>query len=382
MCAVTERATRHPLQAIMSRTGSFPLGVAQKLLDDHCSAAAIVLDPFCGKGTSLLAARLSGKSAYGSDVAPEAVACARAKLADVNLAEVELYIRSLPVRRSSLDQVPDKVRLFFHSKTLQQIIAVRNRLLRDVEGESCAERAKASFVLGSLLGILHGHAAHSLSVPCAHAFSMSPQYVVRYCARHGITAIEKDVRECLVTKCRRVLANPLPKPVRGCVKMGSVTDIGRLFPQLRGAVDVILTSPPYLSAQTYAKDNWLRLWLLGYDYQQLQGRYIETSSIPLYAKLMKEAFSACVTMLRPGGRLICVAGDVRVGRDKSTTFQTARFLRDIVMEACPQVSLRSEGADVVESTSRYFHSLSKSNGHRRQRIMERYFVLQKGRVRE
>jgi DNA modification methylase len=50
----------HPVQALMSRTGSFPLHVAYSLLRKYTQPPAVVFDPFCGKGTSLLAARLLG----------------------------------------------------------------------------------------------------------------------------------------------------------------------------------------------------------------------------------------------------------------------------------------------------------------------------------
>ena len=77
------RPLEHPVQAIMSRTGSFPVGIAKAILTELAPKNAVVLDPFCGKGTTLLAGRCLGHATYGSDVAPEAVWSARAKVADV-----------------------------------------------------------------------------------------------------------------------------------------------------------------------------------------------------------------------------------------------------------------------------------------------------------
>jgi DNA modification methylase len=70
---------------MMSRTGSFPLSLALSLVDRHSLPGETVLDPFCGKGTTLLAARLLGRKAFGMDVAPEAVICTAAKLSAVTL---------------------------------------------------------------------------------------------------------------------------------------------------------------------------------------------------------------------------------------------------------------------------------------------------------
>jgi SAM-dependent methyltransferase len=51
-------------------------------------ATSRVLDPFCGRGTTIYAARLAGVPAVGVDVNPVAVAIARAKLAKASLTSV------------------------------------------------------------------------------------------------------------------------------------------------------------------------------------------------------------------------------------------------------------------------------------------------------
>src|SRR3954454_14699780 len=58
----------------------FPLAFPLKALAD-APPDARVLDPFCGRGTTLYAARLLGLEATGIDVNPVAVAIAEAKLA-------------------------------------------------------------------------------------------------------------------------------------------------------------------------------------------------------------------------------------------------------------------------------------------------------------
>lgn len=72
----------------MSRTGSFPLELAVGLIESHAAAGSVVLDPFCGKGTTLLAARLLGGFAAGMDVGPDAVFGAVAKMLQVDVDDV------------------------------------------------------------------------------------------------------------------------------------------------------------------------------------------------------------------------------------------------------------------------------------------------------
>src|SRR5689334_4552843 len=108
----------------MSRTGSFPLRVAYDLLARYAEPHSITFDPFCGKGTSLLASRLLGHATYGLDVAPEAVVCSAAKMANIDLGHLLKYIDDLPLTIRSEESVPQAVKTYFHSSTLKEILSV------------------------------------------------------------------------------------------------------------------------------------------------------------------------------------------------------------------------------------------------------------------
>lgn len=372
----------YPIQTVMSRTGSFPLRTAYNLLEEYDGRSCVVFDPFCGKGTTLLAARMLGHPTYGMDIAPEAVICSLAKLADVELEDVFEYIKGLP-DSSSHYAAPVSVRRFFHPSTLGQILSIRDRLLHDSKSKDKKRRSNALFTLACLLGILHGHASFSLSISSAHAYSMAPAYVARFAAEHGLKRPVRDVKSCLIKKVSRCLSVPLPKPVLFDVRRGSALHCSTVFPELIGKVNLILTSPPYLNAQTYAKDNWLRLWLLGYDYKSLRQDYIETGSVQNYRDYMVSVFKELYLMLKSGGRLICIAGDVRLKNGKGTSgdngsiFATGTFLAKLCRSK--EIGLKVEKYEKhrVPSIYRYFHSLSGSNGHSKRDLVERVFVAQK-----
>src|SRR6202790_488634 len=73
---------QHPLNAICPYFTMFPLEFPLKVLRKHKSAR-LVFDPFCGRGTTLYAARWLGLRAIGMDCSPVAVAISQAKLAEV-----------------------------------------------------------------------------------------------------------------------------------------------------------------------------------------------------------------------------------------------------------------------------------------------------------
>lgn len=366
----------------MSRTGSFPLPLALSLLKKYGGDRPVVFDPFCGKGTSLLAARLLGYSAYGLDVAPEAIICTRAKMVDVHKEGVLEYLASFPKRPKRSVSAPVSVRTFFHLQTLREIINARRKLLHDIQAGGQRVRNNATFSLAALLGILHGHTSFSLSLPCAHAFSMSPSYVRRFAKRHHLTKPRRAIKACLAVKIARCFRHTVPSPVPYRVLRGSAEFSAQRFPDLIGKVDLILTSPPYLNAQTYAKDNWLRLWLLGFDSKRLQRRYLETGDIKKYSDHMRLVFAELFKLLRPGGRLICIAGDItlrkkqkRLGR--RVVFKTAELLAKIISTPGLGFKIEHTISHQIPSPQRYFHALSSTNGHTKRRLVERVVIARR-----
>jgi DNA modification methylase len=67
--------------------------VASRLLDKYGQKARLVLDPFCGTGTSLVEANLRGISAVGVDLNPLACLIAQTKTTIINFQKIDLYLK-------------------------------------------------------------------------------------------------------------------------------------------------------------------------------------------------------------------------------------------------------------------------------------------------
>jgi DNA modification methylase len=74
---------RYALNAICPYFTMFPLEYPLRVLKKHRVDMPVVMDPFCGRGTTLFAARTLGLASRGIDSSPVAVAIARAKLVAV-----------------------------------------------------------------------------------------------------------------------------------------------------------------------------------------------------------------------------------------------------------------------------------------------------------
>ncbi|MEM4239104.1 MAG: DNA methyltransferase, partial [Nitrososphaerota archaeon] len=257
-----------PLHRLCSRTGSFPPALAHYYIAKYSRPGDIVLDPFSGKGTAPLEACRTGRVGIGNDLAPEAYVLTHAKVKPVTYKEVETWVmknKALIEKGLEMD-VPEEVEVFYHKQTLKQILAARELLMND-------DSRTGIFVKALILGILHGSSSLSLSIKCSHSFSMSPGYVARSRKSLGLKKPFRNLVECLLKRAERVLDGH-EHVVDGEAYNGDA----RNLPVPDESVDFVITSPPYLNMQTYAWDNWLRLWFLGYDYKEVAAQLFHSNS--------------------------------------------------------------------------------------------------------
>jgi SAM-dependent methyltransferase len=377
----------HSLHKMMSRPGSMPPALARYFIEMYSSPGGLVLDPFCGKGTVLLEACLLGRKAIGFDVAPDAALVASAKVNPPTVPEIQAFLNTMEHTKRAGGSIPWQVRAFFSPSTLFQLLDARDRLLDDISNGHKSRRRTATFLLGTLLGILHGHSRLTLSLSCSHSFAMAPKYVRSYARRHGLRRPSRDVKGCLLARAKELLSDSAPSGL-GAAYLASAESYPRVEGKdLKGSVDLIVTSPPYLDVQTYAKDAWLRLWLLGYDYKDMKPRFIETGSPRTYLERMAPCMAEMLRVLRPSAHAVIVAGDApyRVGAERRF-FRTAEELGALAGKlTLAGYKLKSEGVmvDNIPAHARYYSCVHKDGGsdgddaERKGVRLERIIVMKK-----
>jgi len=293
----------HSLHRICSRICSFPPSLAYFFVKNFSKKGDVCLDVFSGKGTFPLEAMLNERIAIGNDIAPDAFILTNAKL---NPPDVDKYIEYLDELKgkmgflSTTKGVNKNIRIFFGTKTLKQILEIRELLMDD-------ESQFGIFSKALMCGILHGKSSISLSLPCSHSYSMAPSYVRKYAKKHGLKKPRRDVIECLKIKAKTVLKDPIPPRFNS----KAFNYDSRNLPLKEESVDLIVTSPPYFDVQTYAYDNWLRLWFLGYDYREVRKNIVQTGSEKLYKEFMSESLVEMYRVLKKNRRCFIIVGDVK-----------------------------------------------------------------------
>ena len=363
----------NPMHGMASRSGSFPPSLADYFIKNFSKVGDLVLDPYSGKGTAPYQACLLDRVGFGVDVTPEAYVLTGAKVHTVRHEEAVDYLRSIKfnISRTNIKDVPLDVKVFFSTKTLAQILVIKERLLEDLElsHESIdyvngvvAHTAKtkkeqlAQYWLGILTGILHGSSIYSLSLPCSHSFSMAPNYTKKYAKEHHLKKPDRNVIHCMIEKSLYLQNSGIAR-VSGKAYLGKAQELPKSWEE---KFDLILTSPPYFTAQSYAWDNWLREWLLGFDFKDVRKQTTQTASYEKYSMAMYEFLKEAHRVLKKGKRAFVIVGDVnkKIG-DEKVIIKTSNIIALEAKKASFHVDLIIN--DDIPPTKRYNSSFLETN---------------------
>ncbi|MBU6460179.1 MAG: site-specific DNA-methyltransferase [Proteobacteria bacterium] len=243
----------------------FPLEYPLKVLRKHKRGNPVVLDPFCGRGTTLFAARNLGLSAWGIDSSPVAVAIAKAKLASCNT-EDPIELASWLISETEPEDIPNTAffRKAYHPKTLRNICALREALLNIPYDDDASVILRAA-TLGCLHGPLPRHLENAgyFSNQMPRTYASKPDYAVRYWKENGLNAPKVDVLNVLRRKIKRLegLSNNSSNSFSQVLEGDAQTP--ESFQSIAVNPSIVVTSPPYYGMRTYVQDQWLRNWFLG-----------------------------------------------------------------------------------------------------------------------
>jgi len=307
----------HPWHAMCSYLGAFPPALARSMIVLFSRPGDIVMDPFCGRGTTLLESRQMGRQPLASDVNPIALALARAKNTSVEGHSVASRLAQLREGYDRLTYLPDAnvqaddIQLIYHPGTLAQLCYLRRALVNSHDQVD-------EFLLGALLGVMHGSerqngssAYASISMP--NTFSMSPNYVRKFVATKRLSRVERDVFEILQAKVSRLFRTEILDCPQGEVMSLDAKELAGsdVAERYAGKVGLVLTSPPYLDVVNYAKQNWIRDWLLAKSGDQDRVSALDDKlNLGDWLNFLDRVVDGLEVLLAPGGTIAMVVGDV------------------------------------------------------------------------
>lgn len=304
---------RDRLNAVCPYFTMFPIEFPKKLLK-NARPRDVVLDPFCGRGTSNYAARERGLTSFGIDTSPVAVAIARAKLVDTTFEEVMNLAWTL-LSGGRATGVPSGTfwKLAFHEETLIELVSIRNGLL------SMRQSPAAVMLRAIMLGCLHGPLPKHLenagyfSNQMPRTYASKPAYSVKFWRKHKLVPPRIPVLIPLQRKAAAIFASNLrrSKSNHTYIVLG---DSGKRksYSHIDRRVSHVITSPPYYGLRTYLTDQWLRNWFLGGDPVVPYGEEHQVSHASLldFASSLAHVWDNCGDVLASTGRLVVRFGAI------------------------------------------------------------------------
>jgi hypothetical protein len=239
----------------------FPLDFPLKILRRRARRDDVVLDPFCGRGTTSFASRLVGLRSLGVDSSPVATAITASKLVTASVEEILDEARKILEEREAL-HIPEGEfwQWAFHSIVLDALCRFREAFL-----ESCATDVRIA-LRGIVLGALHGPKQKSFpsyfSNQCPRTYAPKPAYATRFWKARGLVPEPVDVMAVLERRAKRYYGTS--SQISGLVRLADSRKAESLEPDTPGTrFSWVITSPPYYGMRTYIPDQWLRNWFVG-----------------------------------------------------------------------------------------------------------------------
>ncbi len=314
----------HSMHTMCSYHGMFPAKLVHYVVQRYTKPGDIVLDPFSGRGTTTLQARVEGRRTIGNDLNPLAYVLSRAKASPPSwtavLDVVDALERTYRKRPHRDVDVPADIEMLYHPDTLRQLVFLRTSLLQ----KTVTKWTREEFMIaGAMSGILHGAhrndgSSQYLSISMPNTFSMSPAYVRKYIRTHNLRQPDQDVFDRLRDKLARLYLDDLAGTPGNTSKQDGA-DLLNSRTVAPESIDLLLTSPPYLKVVNYGTSNWIRLWWLGLDEvarnagagrRKLDAKLDHHHNYDTYCQFMLNTLTGARRALSRNGVAVFVIGDV------------------------------------------------------------------------
>ena len=302
----------HSLHEISYRA-CFKPQLPRFFIDRLTAHGAAVYDPFAGRGTTPLEAALAGRVPVACDINPLSAILLEPRLSPPAIDDVRARLESLdldcPVR------APHDFQAFFHPETLNQIAALRAYLLG--RGQSAALDGVDRWIRMVAVNRLTGHSPGFLSVytlPPNQATSVASQRKIN--EARGQVPPRRDLRAIVLKKSRALLKGMTDGDTRHLAQAAPratlLTKAADDTPEIPDAsVDLVVTSPPFLTVVNYKLDNWLRCWFCGIDPAGVHITNLQR--LDRWQAAMASVFSELRRVLTRGACVAFEVGEVKKG---------------------------------------------------------------------
>jgi site-specific DNA-methyltransferase (cytosine-N4-specific) len=332
------------------------------IIREHTDERNVVLDPFCGSGTTLLESTLLGRRSVGVDSNAVAHLISTAKTGVLSPQEIEYAtdfaktaktLESKGKKRTPIGADDVNLSHWFQSDVTADLLTLREH----IDARSSGMPALRSFLRCIYSSIIVGVSnQESETRYAAIKKDIAPREVFRRFSKK----LEREIP-------RVAALSESPSAQRAPAKVYH-SDIRRLadLGLKENSIDLVVTSPPYPNSFDYYLYHKWRLFWLGYDFREVMAAEIgsrnEHSSrkqpMASYVSKMREALKPIATVLKPSKLAYFFVGDAVIAgefHDISQVFKETLEGTDLRLVADNNYSL--------EKITRSFHEKTSENCH-------------------
>jgi hypothetical protein len=271
-----------------------------------------VYDPFSGRGTTVLEAGLMGRNVIANDANPLSRIMTEPRFFPPLLSAIEKRLSVIP---PVTDPVDIDLSMFYHPDTEKEIVSLRTYLLNRKSG--CRDDMTDRWIAMVATNRLTGHSTGFFSV-----YTLPPNQAVSQKSQQRINLKRRQVPEyrnvhrIILNKSRSLLRLLHDTDQKNLQRAGKkavlLTGDARKTPEIHDeAVQLTVTSPPFLDIVQYQADNWLRCWFNGLDGETIGKEITMARTVAEWARVMGTVFEELFRVTRPGGYVVFEVGEVR-----------------------------------------------------------------------
>ncbi len=319
--------TQYLTHGIHRYSGKFIPQIARQAIELLTEPQDLVLDPYCGSGTTLLECSLGGRRCIGIDLNPLAVLVSKVKITPVRGALLTDFVHGVEERArpllsdplcptlfdlgpTRLDELTEQAhqdprwkhgwyRKWFGADILSELIVLHQQILTEPRTE-CRQLGLVAFsdilrrssnANGSYPNVMFDGDRQTPPPPTPEFLKRLKQIV------RSVAALESALVEKPVPTVLRADARALPIPA--CT------------------VDAVITHPPYIGSIPYAEYGLLSLTWLGYDPKALDerltgGRRQAKDVVERFKAGFEDMIRETWRVLKPGGKFFMLLGSPTV----------------------------------------------------------------------
>ena len=299
----------------ISYRACFKAQLPRFFIDLFSLAGDIVYDPFSGRGTTVIEAALLGRNVISNDVNPLSAILTRPRLSVPALSDIEERLQKIPLKdnlRANID-----LSMFYHPRTESEITALKEHLLekKDSRLEDDADRWIRMIATNRLTG--HSPGFFSVyTLPPNQAVSAESQLKINQ--KRGQHPEYRDTRQLILRKTKALLKGITESELK---KLRSTSKTALFLEQDAGstaeiadeAVNLTVTSPPFLDIVQYSRDNWLRCWFNNIDAAGIEKKLTMSRSVEEWSMVMERVFHELNRITCTYGWVAFEVGEVRKG---------------------------------------------------------------------